>query len=162
MPTKEISIYYSTSQHLHLINKTRIWDKEWCVPNITKTWFTCSEVWHKGDFTPCSMHTWLCYFSAANSKCHRVLFNQLYLLLSVLALQRLSPVYPVLPGKLWDCCFLNAGCGGMVLCATSLMEADLRAEQTGAQIIFFFSSTRFIWNGSAEGTHFIICWLQLD
>lgn len=44
MPAKEISIYYSTFQHLHLINNTQIGDKDWCVHNITKTWFTHSAI----------------------------------------------------------------------------------------------------------------------
>lgn len=41
----------------------------------------------------------------------------------------------------------TAGCGGMDWCVTSLMEADPRAEETGAWIRFF-SPTRFFWNGS--------------
>lgn len=48
------------------------------------------------------------------------------------------------PGKLWDCCFLNTGHGGVVLCATCQMEADPRAQQTGAWIRVFFSHKIFL------------------
>lgn len=60
----------TTFQLLHLINNTRNSDKDWCVCNITETWLTHSEVWHKEDFTPCSMYTCIYSLSGTIIKCH--------------------------------------------------------------------------------------------
>lgn len=162
MPSREISpFYFSTFQQLHLLINIQIRDKDWCVRNVTKKWFTRSNIWQNGDLTLCSMHTWGCSFSGASSKCHGVLFNQLNLPLSVLAL---SNYLSFISGKLWDCCFAKARAVGEWFCVGQLwwrLGPGNRANR-GQDYNFFFSPTRVFSEMSLLKAHTSVCWLQQD
>lgn len=152
---KEISLYYSfTFQHLHLINNTWIGDKDWWVHNITKTWLTHSDVWPKRDLTLCSKHTWVCYFSGANSKCHRILFN---LLLPVLALGTSVVISHVCYAP-WKAVGLLAV--GEWIGVWHLWWRLTQEQRKQVPGLDFFLPQGFSEMALAGGTR-LICWLQL-
>lgn len=110
------------------------------------------------DLTLCSMHTWVCYFSGPNSKCHRVLFNQLYLLLSVLVFSASAIISHLSQGPWKAVDLLLSTCrlwgNGFV---TSQTEADPRTEQRVAQIRIFFSHRIFLkWFCWRYTSHYLL------
>lgn len=90
---------------------------------------------HKKGFDTLLKHTWVCYFSGADSKCCRAQFNQLTLPLSVLAL---SNFISFILGKLWG--------NGFV------WDPEQRKQGPG----FFFSEMSLL------KAHTSICSLQQD